>query len=358
MQVSAKQLAAVAWTFARAGRKAPGEAAVLLALLAYGAHGYKPTRAELAEKLAPATKKTAVYDAITALLADRTVIEHAKGRLSLAALAPAETAETDETDTPEDSATSEESGTNPPPDSAAPEAVSAPTESFSAAPEASHAHEEAFKSFEKQKAAAITPRAREIEPLVQFAIEACRLPDAAAAKILQLGQEHGAARVAAALEQFHYAYTTGHGTGKSRLEQLRNPIGQIIAWTRTPEAMDALPASALTVARWQDQRAQAANKQQAESALQQRASNDARHVASFALLPRDRQAAACRALKERAPTLAARFPSHFFDTGPGRDPLALAMPNERAAMLEALAAAAMLAENPQPSRTLQNPQAA
>lgn len=345
MKPSADDLAKLAWTFARRPHATGAEGAALLALLACNARGARPTRPDLFRWLTGSIGRTALYDALAALIAERVIAELPGRRLCLAALLPAETVETDETDAPHQSAATDDNGETAPPASAPTDNKSAAPDEKSATADVSHAREDAFKSFEKEKAAANAARARDEADLRRFAVEVCKLPAAAADQILATAKAQPVAEIAQALEQFHYAYTSGHGTGQSRLDACRNPVGQVIDWTRNPHKRDRLPEAALTLARWKQGQAARAEQQQREAEARRRMQADAQLVARFAQRDRHEQAALCLALREKAPTLAARFYAHFFDAGPGRDPLAFVPACERAAMLEALAAAEMLAEN-------------
>ena len=359
---SADDLARLAWQFARRPHVTGAEAAALLALLACNARRCRPTRPDLCRWLAGSVSRTSLYDALAALVADGTVIELPGRRLCLAAMMPAETdapAETDETEAPHPSAAPDENGAAPPPLSAPSENKSPQSDAKSAAPDASRAHEEAFKSFEKEKAAANAARAREEAVLRRFATEACKLPAAAAEQILATAKAAPISEIRAALEQFHYAYTSGHGTGQSRQDACRNPIGQILDWTRNPHKRDTLPDAALTFARWQQRQASQAGQQERASAEDQRARADERRALGFAQRPRAAQVEALRALREKAPTLAATLPTFFFDSGPGANIYAGALPGrDRDERRAALAAAELLAENLAAKRTTTAPQAA
>lgn len=78
--------------------------------------------------------------------------------------------------------------------------------------------------------------------LCDFAKHVCRIESADAA-LLHALETYGATALAAALEQYLYAYT-------NRRREANNPAGQILAWCKKPGSMDRLPQNALTFPKW------------------------------------------------------------------------------------------------------------
>lgn len=243
------ELAEYLWQLTAKHRISGFQGATLLALLACNLNKHAPTRPEIANHCTHSARAT--YDALRDLSAPGGPVLERAGRFALHRFAytfPKTDAlpgsaisaapETHDAGTQQDDGQPQNTreraqarGENAPPDCNAP-------------PRA----EKAVSSSEVNGNGALkAPRENDVHSktgalLCEFAERVCKMTNAAAA-VLHALEQYGAEIIAAALEQYHYAYTR-------RNREAGNPPGQLLAWCKTPGKMDPLPGHALRFAAW------------------------------------------------------------------------------------------------------------
>ena len=359
--IDAETISRISWQLA-SRRFCASQAAIALAVLACNARNFYPTRPQLTKQTR--TAESAIRAACIKMIEQGQLVELPGRRLALADLAPAATsrdAQTHDFDNPPSEATLEPfaetpqaspaptlAHTNeprhpPPPVAATRQPAAATTQQ--AAPTTPRAREKAVLSSNEKQAAAKT--AREAALLAAFASEVCKLDKANSAAAAALLKDYSAQAIGAALAQFAYAYTA-----RGRLPSCRNPIGQIIAWSREPSRMDVLPAEAATLASFEQAKQ---NSQQRKAETEQAQGEAARNFAladAFMQRSQPERAAVIDAMHARRSPFAndaAMFKEYRHSNWRG-----LFLPHELEALAAALAAAEMLAR----SRTATSPQAA
>lgn len=253
-----KELAQYLWTLTGRHRLTGFQGATLLALLACNLNNHAPTARELARHCPHSERSTKdALDALTArggpALAHKlpgTPTRYALARFAY--LLPKKDALPgsnvsgpppgidEETPRRSDEAQNHSEGPQEPRDGSRDFCAASPSRA-----------EKLFSSSEGTTTAANAPLTSNDDPaltraLCDFAAHVCKIDNADAA-LLHALENYGAQRLAAALEQYHYAYT-------QRRREANNPAGQILAWCKRPERMDRLPQSALSFTRWREKR--------------------------------------------------------------------------------------------------------
>jgi hypothetical protein len=234
----------------------PGEASLLLAVLACNLQGTAPTLLMLdALQISPRSRRDARAD----LIARGALVAGQRGKLALPAfkslLLPGEKPPNGGDDSPPSGGDSPKSGgvspsngdVSPSPSRAA-FAVKDLTEKTSSS---------ALTADLKQSVNPSPGRARE---LADFALHVCKIDGDDDDAIFSILEKHGDVLTCQVLEQYQHNYTR-------RARQAQRPMGQLLAWCKNPALMDPLPIHAITVATWLARRAAITDNRQTSTGL-------------------------------------------------------------------------------------------
>jgi hypothetical protein len=224
------QVITLLWGYSRA-YWTPGEASLMLAVLACNLQGTAPTLNMLEDmQVSGRTKR----DARSSLAASGLLCIAGDGKM---ALAPFKMLISSSEGPPKSGGVVPKSGELPP---RLGDVSPTPSRAVVAVQiEKENSSSSALTADLKQSVNPSSARARE---LADFAKYACLIDDDDDG-IFQVLQKHGDALTCQALEQYQHNYTR-------RGRRAQRPIGQLLAWCKTPAMMDVLPPHAVTVAAW------------------------------------------------------------------------------------------------------------